>query len=145
MDVAPDTQELQARVADGVEQHKPFALQCRPLAATVGLYNGHVIVDPTAQEEGIMGSAVTVIADEEGRLHGALCMTGFMAQAHAQPANWVCMCDHNSARFAPASSSRSAADSDVFISFDKCGATCMISGRKVLNRVQVCMRLATPR
>ena len=41
-----------------------------PLALTCALYRGHVLVDPTAEEEALAESLVTVVVDKGGKLHG---------------------------------------------------------------------------
>ncbi|KAG1669192.1 hypothetical protein FOA52_001443 [Chlamydomonas sp. UWO 241] len=48
-----------------------LSLRHTPLALTCTLYKEHVIVDPTADEEGLAGALVTVVIDGEGTLHGA--------------------------------------------------------------------------
>ncbi|GAQ79983.1 exosome complex component RRP43 [Klebsormidium nitens] len=50
-----------------VERRK-LTLGAMPWAATIGLYKGHLIVDPTAEEEALLESTVTTILDEAGRL-----------------------------------------------------------------------------
>lgn len=41
-----------------------------PLAVTCAMYKEHLLVDPTAEEEAVAGSCVTVVLDASGVLHG---------------------------------------------------------------------------
>ena len=49
---------------------RPVILERVPLSTTCVLYRDHVLVDPTAEEEALSGSAVTVVMDQGGELHG---------------------------------------------------------------------------
>ena len=49
---------------------RPVILERIPLSTTCVLYRDHVLVDPTAEEEALAGSVVTVVMDQGGELHG---------------------------------------------------------------------------
>ena len=49
---------------------KALVLDMAPLALTCALYRDQVLVDPTAEEEVLAESLVTVTLDQGGRLHG---------------------------------------------------------------------------
>jgi exosome complex RNA-binding protein Rrp42 (RNase PH superfamily) len=68
MEKAEDGMELQPKMVNGQPAKKRLELQHCPLSASVAVYKGKVIVDPTRQEEEIIGSTTTVIASNV--LHG---------------------------------------------------------------------------
>ena len=49
---------------------KSLFLEMAPLALTCALYRDQVLVDPTAEEEVLAESLLTVTLDQGGRLHG---------------------------------------------------------------------------
>mmetsp|Transcript_5900 Transcript_5900/g.12031 ORF Transcript_5900/g.12031 Transcript_5900/m.12031 type:complete len:306 (-) Transcript_5900:399-1316(-) len=57
--------------ADGgkiVEGCSSLELGSTPLGLTCGMYKGHLLADPSGEEEGMMEALVTVVMDEKGRL-----------------------------------------------------------------------------
>eukprot|EP00798_Chlamydomonas_sp_ICE-L_P024102 gene24102-9677_t len=56
--------------AGEIAESRPLSLSCMPLATTCGMYGDHLLTDPTAEEENICTSAVTVVLDETNKLHG---------------------------------------------------------------------------
>jgi exosome complex RNA-binding protein Rrp42 (RNase PH superfamily) len=62
--------ELQPKMVNGQPAKKPLKLQHCLMSASVCIYKGEVVVDPTRQEEEIIGSTLTVIASDT--LHGVI-------------------------------------------------------------------------
>ncbi len=58
-------------VGQGLEEAQHFRLRMVPMALTCSMYGGHLIADPTAEEEALAAALVTTIVDAQGRLIGA--------------------------------------------------------------------------
>ncbi|CAD7704396.1 unnamed protein product [Ostreobium quekettii] len=52
------------------EKAAPLRLSCCPVSLTCGVMKGHVVADPTAEEEAVMGGFVTVVVDGSGDVLG---------------------------------------------------------------------------
>jgi exosome complex RNA-binding protein Rrp42 (RNase PH superfamily) len=48
----------------------PLALGLRIFGVTFGILSGHLLVDPTAEEEALLSTCFTVLLDADGSFHG---------------------------------------------------------------------------
>ena len=63
-----------------------------PAALTCALYRRHLLVDPTAEEEELSASRVTVVMDPQQRL------VGLYKPGGTQAASWTCLQVHTASR-----------------------------------------------
>ncbi|KAJ9523849.1 hypothetical protein QJQ45_020046 [Haematococcus lacustris] len=61
--------EVEAAGGEAVVAHK-LSIPCWPLSVTCCMHNQHLLVDPTAEEEAIATSTISVLTDAAGGLHG---------------------------------------------------------------------------
>jgi exosome complex RNA-binding protein Rrp42 (RNase PH superfamily) len=72
MELNLETGELETKKSGQTEATKPLHLRSHPLCLTAGLYEGHLIIDLNAEEEGIVCSSMSVLVNDQGTLLGTL-------------------------------------------------------------------------